>query len=190
MQSASVCILFCSILVSSSYHSSASADTAKPTPLILEKSEGERRVWRPIEGAEGWLGQPAPFILKVDPQNGGSSHLVFVTEDLPPGGKIEIPQTPRFRRNPIFKNGMAKVSLGDAVREVHGGATVFIPANTWISVNNIGSDPIGLIAIFSAPGFEEYMRAESVREGEKVVPLSKAKDDEIMRKHAHAVIYK
>jgi len=116
--------------------------------------------------------------------------LVFVTEDLPPGGKIEIPQTPRFRRNPIFKNGMAKVSLGDAVREVHGGATVFIPANTWISVNNIGSDPIGLIAIFSAPGFEEYMRAESVREGEKVVPLSKAKDDEIMRKHAHAVIYK
>ena len=85
---------------------------------------------------------------------------------------------------------MAKVSLGDAVREVHGGATVFIPANTWVSVNNIGSDPIRLIAIFSAPGFEEYMRAESVREGEKVVPLSKAEDEEIMRKHAHAVIYK
>src|SRR5215471_14936279 len=34
-------------------------------------------------------------------------------------------------------------------REVHGGATVFIPANTWVSVNNIGSDPIGLIYIFS-----------------------------------------
>jgi len=41
-----------------------------------------------------------------------------------------------------------------------------------------------------APGFEEYMRAESVREGEEVVPLSKAEDEEIIRKHAHAVIYK
>jgi hypothetical protein len=34
------------------------------------------------------------------------------------------------------------------------------------------------------------MRAESVREGEKVVPLSKEEDEEIMKKHAHAVIYK
>jgi hypothetical protein len=47
-----------------------------------------------------------------------------------------------------------------------------------------------LIAVFSAPGFEEYMRAESVREGEKVVPLSKAEDEEIMKKYSHAVIYK
>src|ERR1700741_4371856 len=59
---------------------------SKPTPLILEKNEGERRVWRPVEGLEG---QPSLFILKVDPHNGGSSHLVFGTEDLQPGGQIE-----------------------------------------------------------------------------------------------------
>jgi len=190
MQTASVCILFCLILFCPNYHSSASVDTAKATPLILEKSEGERRVWRPIEGAEGWLGQPAPFILKVDPQNGGSSHLVFGTEDLPPGGKIENHRHPGSDEILFFQNGTAKVTLGDEVREVHGGGTVFIPANTWISVNNIGNDPISVIYIFSAPGFEEYMRAESVREGEKVVPLSKKEDEEIMKKHAHAVIYK
>ena len=190
MRPASLCILFCLVMFCPNHHPSASADTAKPTPLILEKNEGERRVWRPIEGAEGWLGQPGPFILKVDPQNGGSSHLVFVTEDLPPGGKIETHRHPGSDEILFLQNGMAKVSLGDVVREVHGGATVFIPANTWVSVNNIGSDPSGLIAIFSAPGFEEYMRAESVREGEKVVPLSKAEDEEIMRKHLHAVIYK
>jgi quercetin dioxygenase-like cupin family protein len=115
---------------------------------------------------------------------------VFVTEDLPPGGKIETHRHPGSDEILFLQNGIAKVSLGDAVREVHGGATVFIPANTWISVNNIGTDAIGVIAIFSAPGFEEYMRAESVREGEKVVPLSKAEDEEIMRKHLHAVIYK
>jgi len=44
--------------------------------------------------------------------------------------------------------------------------------------------------VFSAPGFEEFMRAESVREGEKSIPLTKAEDAAILAKHAHAVIYK
>ena len=44
--------------------------------------------------------------------------------------------------------------------------------------------------IFSAPGFDEFMRAESVREGEKVVVLTKAEDAAILARHAHAVIYK
>ena len=38
--------------------------------------------------------------------------------------------------------------------------------------------------------FEEFMRAESVREGGKVTPLTKAEDAAILTKHAHAVIYK
>ena len=190
MRPASVCILFCLVLLCPNDQPSASADTARPTPLILEKNEGERRVWRPIEGEEGWLGQPAPFILKVDPQNRGSSHLVFGTEDLPPGGKIETHRHPGSDEILFLQNGTAKVTLGHVVKEVHGGATVFIPANTWISVNNIGNDPISVIYIFSAPGFEEYMRAESVREGEKVVPMSKTEDEGIMKKHLHAVIYK
>jgi hypothetical protein len=38
------------------------------------------------------------------------------------------------------------------VREVHAGASVFIPAGTWISADNLGSDAINLVAIFPAPG--------------------------------------
>jgi len=194
MRSAKLPIFFCLILFCSNHPSTASADTgsqptnaAKPTPLILEKDEGERRVWRAVEG----LGpQPENFILKVDPQNGGSSHLVFGSEDLEPGGKIEMHKHPGSDEILFFQDGTAKVSLGDSSREVHGGATVFIPANTWISAINIGSEAIHLVFIFSAPGFEEFMRAESVREGEKNIPLSKAEDEEIMRKHLHAVIYK
>ena len=49
----------------------STTSASKVAPLILEKDEGERRVWRPVEGLEG---QPGLFILKVDPQNGGSSH--------------------------------------------------------------------------------------------------------------------
>jgi quercetin dioxygenase-like cupin family protein len=159
----------------------------KVAPLILEKKEGERRVWRPIEGLTG---QPGLFILKVDPHNGGSSHLVFGTEDLQPGGKIDAHRHPGSDEILFLQNGRARVSLGDTVREVQGGATVFIPANTWISVTNIGTDAISAIFIFSAPGFEEFMRAESVSEGDKLVPLSKAQDSEILKKHTHAVIYR
>jgi hypothetical protein len=47
-----------------------------------------------------------------------------------------------------------------------------------------------LVFIFSTPGFEDFLRAASVRDGEKNVPLSKDEDDAIQKEHAHAVIYK
>jgi len=192
MRSVSLPTLFCLILFCAYHHPTASADPAnqptnavKPTPLILEKNDGERRAWRDIEG----LG-PQPemrFILKVDPQNGASSHLVFGTEDMAPGGKIEMHKHPDSDEILFLENGTARVSLGDSSRDVHGEATVFIPANTWIFA---GSEVIHFAFIFSAPGLEEFMRAESVREGERNIPLSKAEDEEIMKKHLDAVIYK
>jgi hypothetical protein len=72
---------------------------------------------------------------------------------------------------------------------VHGGATTFVPANTWISVTNIGTEPIHGVFVFSAPGFEEFMRAESVPEGQKITPLTKTEDAQLMKEHAHVVIY-
>jgi quercetin dioxygenase-like cupin family protein len=158
-------------------------------PLILEKDEGERRVWRPIEGAEGWDAEPGPFILKVDRHNGGSSHLIFGTEDLPPGASIDRHRHPGADEIILLQNGRARVSLGDRSREVHGGATVFIPANTWISVTNIGTEAINCVFVFSALGFDDYMRAESTLEGQKITPLTKAEDAQIMKEHADAVIY-
>jgi hypothetical protein len=73
---------------------------------------------------------------------------------------------------------------------VRGGATVFIPADTWISVANTGKDAIHMVFVFSAPGFEDFMRAESVREGQAATPLTKAEDAALLAKHAHSVIYK
>ncbi|MGH9775431.1 MAG: cupin domain-containing protein [Candidatus Acidiferrales bacterium] len=181
----SICALFvCSLAVASS---SLQAQSAKATPLILEKNEGERRVWRPIEGLES---TPSSFVLKVDPQNGGSSHLVFGTEDLPPGEQIEAHYHPGSDEILFLQNGLAKVTLGDMTRETHGGSTVFIPSGTWISVVHTGKETIHMVFVFSAPGFEDFMRAESVREGEQVVPLTKAEDARISAKYPHAVIYK
>jgi len=160
----------------------------KTTPLILEKNEGERRVWRSSPGDPN--AESTAFLLKVDPKNGGSSHLVFGTEDLPPGETIPTHRHPGSDEILFLQTGSARVHLGGSVRDVHAGSTVFIPANTWVSVVNIGSDVISLVFVFSAPGFEDFMRAESVREGEQNVPLSQAEDDEIQRKHSRDVLYK
>ena len=157
------------------------------TPLVLEKNEGERRVLR------GWPGHPDPketFILKVDPKNGGSSHLVFMTGDLAPAGEIHAHRHPGADEILYLQTGTARVHLGNSVRDVHAGATVFIPANTWISVNNIGNEDISMVIVFSAPGFEDFMRAGSVREGEKNVPLTQAENDQIEKAHSSDVIYK
>ena len=44
---------------------------------------------------------------------------------------------------------------------------MFIPReNTWISLKNTGTEPIGLTFVFSAPGFEDTMRCNSVPTGE------------------------
>jgi len=180
-------VLLCGFTVTPSIPKWQATSTTKATPLILEKDEGECRVWR------GWPAHPEPgstFLLKVDRKNGGSSHLVFGTEDLTPGEKIDAHRHPGSDEILFLQTGTARVHLGDSVREVHGGAVVFIPADTWISVSNTGAEVIHLAFIFSAPGFGDFMRAVSAREVEKNLPLSKAEEDEIEKKHAHAVIYR
>ena len=158
-----------------------STNATKATPLILEKDEGERRVYR--------FGDKSPLTLKIDPQNGGSQHLVLITSDFAPGIPIPAHKHPNADEILFVRARIARVHLGDAVREVHAGATVFIPAGTWVSLDRMGSEPMSLIAIFSEPGFEDYMRDESARAGENTVPLSDSELDAIRKKHSHAAIW-
>lgn len=142
--------------------------------LVLEKNEGEVRVRRP----RGSLPIPTvEFILKVTPQNSGSKHLVLGTEDIPPGGVI--PRHKHLEQDEILlvQTGTAHVTLGDKEYDVHAGGTVFFPAQTWVSLKNIGTDSISLVFIFSAPGFEENMRCSSVPAGQSAPPIN---TDELM----------
>ena len=95
-------VLMCGCAAARSTPKSQTANVTTSTPLILEKNEGERRVVR------GWPGHPDPgetFILKVDPKNGGSSHLVFMTADLGPGGAIHTARHPAADENPVSADG-------------------------------------------------------------------------------------
>jgi len=56
-------------------------------------------------------------------------------------------------------------------------------------MENIGKEHLTHIDVWSAPGFEEYMRAISVLEGQPIVPLSKAEVDELRKKYSHYGIY-
>jgi len=155
----------CALQTRSAQSTSATASQAAPKSLLLEKNEGERRIWREPP--------PGDFILKVSPQNNGSQHLVMGTEDMVPGD--EFPMHKHLGQDEILyiEKGTVHVHLGDQERDLHAGGTVFIPAYTWVSVKNAGTETVRVVFVFSAPGFENYMRCDSVLPNEKVIPLSR-----------------
>jgi|KBSMisStaDraftv2_1062788.scaffolds.fasta_scaffold83880_2 quercetin dioxygenase-like cupin family protein len=140
-----------------------------PKGLILEKDDGEHRVRRPRETPM----PTADFTIKVDPKNGGSSHLVLGTETIPPSGQIARHKHLGQDEIVLIQTGSAHVWLGNEERDVHAGSIVFIPSDTWIGLKNIGAENISLVFVFSAPGFEEFQRCISVPAGSPATPLSK-----------------
>jgi quercetin dioxygenase-like cupin family protein len=147
---------------------SQTSSNLAPTPLILEKDEGEHRV-RKLRDTPTPTG---PFIMKIDRKNGGSQKMWLGTEEIPPGGVI--PKHKHLGQDEIliFQTGTARVWLGTQERDVHAGAVVFIPSNTWVSLKNIGADDIRLAFVFSDPGFDEFMRCMSVPAGAPPEKLS------------------
>lgn len=145
-------------------------------PLILEKNEGELRTRR-IHTDKSSVAA-SKFLLKVSPKNNGSQHLVLGTEELLPNARI--PKHKHLIQDEILliQSGTAHVWLGDKESDVHAGAMVFIPSETWISLKNTGTEPVSLVFVFSAPGFEDTMRCNSVPANEKPTPLTPAQRKE------------
>jgi quercetin dioxygenase-like cupin family protein len=162
-------VLFGSYAVSQVEAAAQVAANMATKPLILEKDDGEHRVRRPRE-------TPIPtaeFTIKVDPKNGGSRHLVLGTETIPPGGQIARHKHLGQDEIVLIQTGSAHVWLGSEERDVHAGSVVFIPSETWISLRNTGDENISLVFVFSAPGFEEFLRCTSVPAGNPAPPLSR-----------------
>src|SRR5580765_7584914 len=154
-----------------SIQSSAPQD-ANARPLLLEKGEGELRTRR--VHTDGSVPASSQFMLKVSPKNNGSQHLVAGIEELAPGAAIQKHRHLAQDEILLIQSGTAHVWLGDQERDLHAGGLVFIPANTWISAKNIGTEPISITFIFSAPGFDDTMRCNSVPAGEAPTPITPA----------------
>ncbi len=115
---------------------------AGPKPLLLEKKEGEHRIWcdPPLGG----------FTLKVSPENNGSEHLVMGTEDLLPGDSIPAHKHLGQDEIVLVLTGTLHVRLGDQKRDLHAGGMAFIPAYTWVSLKNNDTQPASIMFIWLA----------------------------------------
>lgn len=140
----------------------AADSDAGTTPLILERNEGEHRVRRPRET----LVATAEFMIKIDRKNGGSQKMWLGAEDIPPGGQIARHKHLGQDEILLIQTGSAHVWLGTQERDVHEGAVVFIPSDTWVSLKNTGKESIRLAFVFSDAGYDEFMRCVSVPSGD------------------------
>jgi len=149
---------------------------ADAKPLLLEKNEGELRTRR--IHTDNTAPASSQFMLKVGPKNNASQHLVAGTEELAPGTAITKHRHLVQDEIVLIHSGKAHVWLGDQERDLHAGGLVFIPANTWISLKNTGAEPVSLTFIFSAPGFEDTMRCNSVPASEPITTITPEQQEE------------
>lgn len=167
-----------------------SGTTATPSAregLILQASEGERRVRRPPPTALSTL--TAPFTMKVDRRNGGSPDFVMFYEEIPPGQGI-APHHHGHSDEIIFVHrGSGVASLGSRSGAVATGATIYIPPNTRVSLRNTGAEPLGIVSVFAKPGFDEYLRAVSVPEGQRADPMTPEELSRIRAANREHVVY-
>jgi quercetin dioxygenase-like cupin family protein len=153
----------------------AAVAAVPPTPLVLQVGEGERRVRR--------TAGKGPFIIKVDRRNGGSPDLVTGYEDIAPGAEIQLHRHLVADEILFVHRGRGVATLGGRKAAVSAGATVYIPSDVTIQLVNDGTEPLGVVFVFSKPGFEELMRDNSVPEGEPVTPIGPEERARIQAKH-------
>jgi quercetin dioxygenase-like cupin family protein len=181
---AAIMVAVCLSPAQSTQAGSASSSETGPTALLLEKNEGEQRVWR-FEPGEVDLGG---FILKVTPKSNGSRHLMLMTEDIASGDAIPMHKHLEQDEIVLIERGTIHAHVGDQQRDLHAGGIIFIPAKTWVTFKNIGSETASTVGIFSAPGFEEHLRCESVSVNDKPTPISRAEEKQC--DHLGRVVYK
>ena len=183
-------LLIASVLTSgwtSDEHPATNVAAAPSKALILNASEGERRLHRPPPGALSNL--TAPFILKIDRRNGGAPEFVMLTEDIPPGQAISPHRHPHSDEIIFIHGGTGLALLAGRQTTVTTGATIYMPRNTVVGLRNTGSEPLKIVAIFSQPGYEEYLREISVPEGQTPAPLSVEELSAIRARHLDSAVY-
>jgi len=131
----------------------------------------------------------APFIIKLDEQNGGAKDFVIFTEDVPAGQTISPHRHPHSEEVLFIHAGTGTAWLDGKEAKIGPGTIIFMPVNIGVRLTNDGKEPISLVAIFSRPGFDKYQRDISVPAGEAAKPLTVEELNAIRARHTDAVIY-
>ena len=143
--------------------------------LILQEDDGEQLIHTsgPLKGL--------PFIIKVDSANGGAEDFFVFTETLAAGQTIPFHKHHNAEELLLLEEGGATVMVGDKWAATGPRSMVFIPRDTWISATNKSKQAIHVVAVFSRPGFDRYMRAIGATPG---APTSAVNPDELPRLRA------
>src|SRR5262249_40163411 len=150
-----------------------------------QEGDGEQRVrrfWGPKSRSD------LPFTIKIDEEFGRAQDFFVVTEIMPPGDTIPFHMHHNAEEILILEEGGAMVTVGDRRAVAGQRSIIFIPRGTWVSVTNGSSQSIRLYALFSRQGFERYLRAASVPEGQPVTPLG-AEELARLRAAGHATFW-
>lgn len=164
--------------VLSSITTTMAQDPASPG-LVLGPNDGEKLVRR-------W---GYPFLIKVDPKNGGAQQFVVGEEHIPPGKSIQTHQHSYAEEVLIIMKGKGTATLGTKQASVGPGSLVFIPINQWVGLVNDSDIDLDLIWMFPKTGIEKYFRATSVEAGAPSTPLSQGEMDQIRKENEGFVHY-
>jgi len=160
----------------------AESGLKSPRPLILQEGDGEHLVRR-AGPTGGW-----PYSIKLDGQNGNTEDFLVMAETMAPGQSIPFHKHDNAEEILILEEGGATVIVGDKWAVAGPRSIVFIPRDTWISATNTSKRDIHVTAVFSRHGFERYMRAISVKQGEPLTPID-AKELPQLREQGHAMYW-
>lgn len=117
----------------------------------------------------GWpeLGLLGEFSL------GGLPNLQMTVMSIEPGGEVGLEVHPELDQFLRIEQGKAKVVMGaskdnlDFEREAEDDFAIFVPANTWHNIINIGDEPLKLYSIYAPPNHphstvhKDYAEAEA-----------------------------
>jgi len=102
------------------------------------------------------------------------------SEDVPPGQRIPPHRHVVADEIVFVHRGSGLATVGSLEKPVTEGATIYIPRDTRVTLRNTRNRPMTIVLVFSKPGFEEYLRDTSVREGEPATPMSAEEREERM----------
>lgn len=148
-------------------------------PLIVVQNQGEVRFWRPLVSespAQQKFDTLSRFIIKIDRKHGGSPDFWFGTETLPASAGIPYHRHLHEDEVVYVVSGSVHVHEASLTGDAGPGAIVFIPRDTWVSLQPMSKTPVSLFFAFNAPGFDNYMRCESALLGERAQPVTIEED--------------
>jgi quercetin dioxygenase-like cupin family protein len=131
-----------------------------------------RHVVRRGEGERLWIGEGGerPVEILVEPGTAGTTAFTMGVQHMPPGGQVPLHRHPEEEILFVY-SGRARITVAGVTHEVGPETAVFIPGDTYHSIENVGAEDVRMTFTLSPPGYEKVFR-EMARSRTEHPPVS------------------